>query len=386
MDSTCNETASDEPLFSPFEACDYEEISHYGIPVHCGAGEILYNDGEPADNIYFISRGTIQIYIHYEDGLEEILSIRGAGEILGEFAPSGESLFGTAQALEPVDAIKVERDRVLALFIKNPRISVKILGYLSSKMRDTDSFRLKLLQKKNEQIVKSYEELQNAQDELMKQERFAAVGSLASKIIHDIKGTITPLKIYSENLDTLSEEARKIGIATIKQSINRIIRICEELLEYVRGVQIVLNKKPIQLTHFIDNEVHFLKDILLRNSITVDSHFGYDGSVSLDEERMGRVLQNMMINAKDAMPSGGTLTITTEKRHDTAFINIKDTGCGIRREHLESIFEPFVSIGKKRGTGLGLTIAKKIVHEHEGTITAESDGKGSTFIIALPVS
>lgn len=385
MNFTCNETPSDEPLFSTFEACDYEELSHYGNPVHCGAGEILYHDGEPADSIYFISRGTIQIYAQYDDGLEEILSIRGAGEILGDFAPSGESLFGTAQALEQVDAIKVERDKFLTLFTNNPAIGVKILGYLSSKMRDTDSFRLKLLQKKNEQIVRSYEELKNAQDELMKQERFAAVGSLAGKIIHDIKGTITPLKIYSENLDTLSEEARKIGIATIRQSINRIIRICEELLEYIRGVPIVLNRKTVQLTCFIENEVQFLKDILLRNNIAVNLNFGYDGSVSIDEERMGRVLQNMLINAKDAMPSGGTLTIMTEKKDGSVLIIVKDTGCGISSEHLESIFEPFITIGKKKGTGLGLTISKKIVQEHDGTITVESDDKGTAFTIALPV-
>ncbi|MGV8121762.1 MAG: sensor histidine kinase [Candidatus Xenobiia bacterium LiM19] len=385
MNFTCNENPSDEPLFSTFEACDYEELSHYGNPVHCSAGEVFYHDGEPADSIYFISRGTVQIYAQYDDGLEEILSIRGAGEILGDFAPSGESLFGTAQALEQVDAIKVERDKFLTLFTNNPAIGVKILGYLSSKMRDTDSFRLKLLQKKNEQIVRSYEELKNAQDELMKQERFAAVGSLAGKIIHDIKGTITPLKIYSENLDTLSEEARKIGIATIKQSINRIIRICEELLEYIRGVPIVLNRKTVQLTCFIENEVQFLKDILLRNNIAVNLNFSYDSSVSVDEERMGRVLQNMLINAKDAMPSGGTLTIMTEKKDGSVLIIVKDTGCGISSEHLESIFEPFITIGKKKGTGLGLTISKKIVQEHDGTITVVSDSKGTAFTIALPV-
>jgi len=385
MNSTCNEIPSDEPLFSTFEACDYEELSCYGNPVHHSAGEILYYDGEPADCIYFISRGTVQIYAQYDDGLEEILSIRGAGEILGDFAPSGESLFGTAQALEQVDAIKVERDKFLSLFIQKPTIAVKILGYLSSKMRDTDSFRLKLLQKKNEQIVRSYEELKNAQDELMKQERFAAVGSLAGKIIHDIKGTITPLKIYSENLDTLSEEARKIGIATIRQSINRIIRICEELLEYVRGVPIVLNRKAVQLTCFIENEVQFVKDILSRNNIAVNLNLRYAGSVSLDEERMGRVLQNMITNARDAMPSGGTLTITTEKKDGSVLIVIKDTGCGISSEHLESIFEPFITIGKKKGTGLGLTISKKIVQEHDGTISVESDGKGTAFTITLPV-
>jgi signal transduction histidine kinase len=385
MNFTCNEPPSNESLFSQFEACDYQALSGYGASVRCRAGEILYSDGDPADVIYFISRGTVQIYKHYEDGLEEILSIRGAGEILGELVQSGEPLFGTAQALEEVEAIKVERDRFLKLFTENPAISIKILGYLSSKMRDTDSFRLRLLQKKNEQIVKSYEDLKNAQDELMKQERLAAVGNLASKIIHDIKGTITPLKIYSENLDSLSEDARKIGIATIKQSISRIIRICEELLEYVRGVPVVLNRKPVHLRFFIENEVQFLKDILTRNNINVDFRFNYDGGVTLDEERMGRVLQNIMMNARDAMPSGGTMTVLTEKRDEKAVITIRDTGCGIRSENLASIFLPFVSIGKKRGTGLGLSIAKKIVEEHEGTITVESDDKGSAFTIALPI-
>lgn len=368
-----------------FSLDELSEIEQFGQMAVFQPGDIIYREGEEGSSLFFIKEGSIQAFKLTRDFFDEILSIRSAGELLGEIYPGVESVrFATAQALEQVAAIRLEQSDFLRLSREKPPIVLKVLGYLSSKMKDSDNFRVRLLEKKNEQILRSYEELKNAQEELMKRERLAAVGGLASKIIHDIKGTITPLKVYSENLDHLPEEARNFGIQTIRLSIGRILRICEELLEYVRGTPISLQLNRRSIRDFIDHELAFLSSFM--NHIEVKTDFAYDGDIVIDDERMGRVLQNLLLNAKEAMPDGGMITIRTALADGCVEINVSDTGCGILGEMKEKIFEPFVSVGKKKGTGLGLTISKKIMEEHGGNIEVESEpGKGCSFILKIPV-
>lgn len=362
------------------------EMQNHGEMKHYAPGEIIFSEGEEGRTLFFLVEGNVQTFKASRDSLQEIISIKGPGEILGELSLSGEAeRFDTAQALGRVSLLKMEQQDFLKLSAERPQFLMKVVGYLSSEVRDADLYRISLLEKKNEQIVKSYEELKKAQDELMKRERLAAVGSLASKIIHDIKGTITPLKVYSENLDTLTEEARRFGLLTIRQSINRILRICEELLEFVRGAPLQLEKKPCQIREFVEHEVDFLNSIICTNNVQISLEFEYDGEVVIDSERLGRVLQNLLINAKDAMPKGGTIRLRTGRADDFIIIKVMDTGIGISDDMKEKIFEPFVTAGKKRGTGLGLSISRKIMEEHGGKILVESaPGEGATFSLFIP--
>ncbi len=371
-------------LFGPEELSG---IGKYGDTIRFSPGEMLFKEGEEGSALFFIVEGSVQTFRTNKDLQEEIISIKGPGELLGEISLSGAGeRFSTAQSLENVTAVKMEQKDFLSLTGDKPQILLKIMCHLSQELRDADLYRIRLLEKKNEQILRSYDDLKNAQDELMKRERLAAVGNLASKIIHDIKGTITPLKVYSENLDSLTDEARRFGLITIRLSINRIMRICEELLEYVRGVPLSLRKSTIGIHDFIKKEVDFLTGVICVNNIGINTEYEYDGTIIVDDERMGRVMQNLLLNARDAMPNGGTITIRTSSKDSFVVIAVSDTGCGIGEDIRERIFYPFVSMGKKKGTGLGLTISKKIMEEHGGRIDVESEpGKGATFILSIPL-
>ena len=107
----------------------------------------------------------------------------------------------------------------------------------------------------------------------------------------------------------------------------------------------------------------------------------------MDQDKMVRVFYNIAVNARDAMPQGGTLTVTTEKQNGFVKIDFKDSGSGMPEEVKRRIFEPFMTFGKKHGTGLGMSIVKKVIDDHKGRIEIESEmGKGTTIHIHLPVS
>jgi signal transduction histidine kinase len=112
----------------------------------------------------------------------------------------------------------------------------------------------------------------------------------------------------------------------------------------------------------------------------------YSGEVLIDSDRMTQVIQNILANARDAMPKGGRLTISTKEAKNQVELRFSDTGPGILPDLRGRIFEPFVSHGKKKGAGLGLSIARRIVEEHGGMIDLDSSGeRGASFVINLPL-
>jgi two-component system NtrC family sensor kinase len=106
-----------------------------------------------------------------------------------------------------------------------------------------------------------------------------------------------------------------------------------------------------------------------------------------DANQLQQVLLNLSLNACEAMPQGGTLTISTSARDGKVFVKVADTGCGIRQDHLDAIFEPFFSTKPSgKGTGLGLSVSYGIIQQHGGALEVESEeGRGTTLTIVLPV-
>ena len=112
----------------------------------------------------------------------------------------------------------------------------------------------------------------------------------------------------------------------------------------------------------------------------------YDGIIEMDGERFRRVIYNITGNAAEAMDSGGKLILKVLKEDNNVIFLFIDNGPGIPEEHQDKIFQPFYTVGKEKGTGLGMAIAKRIVEEHGGSISFDSvEGKGTTFKVVLPL-
>jgi signal transduction histidine kinase len=136
------------------------------------------------------------------------------------------------------------------------------------------------------------------------------------------------------------------------------------------------------------NEVlNFIEKDLEKNKIALIKNTQFKGIVRLDQDKMVRVFYNIASNARDAMSEGGSLTVATVDYDGYVRINFTDTGTGMPEEVKNRIFEPFMSYGKKHGTGLGMAIVKKVIDDHNGKIEINSVmGTGTTISIYLPIT
>jgi two-component system, NtrC family, sensor kinase len=233
-------------------------------------------------------------------------------------------------------------------------------------------------------------DLKEAQDQLIAQEKLAALGQMASVVGHELRNPLAVMNnsVYflktklgaaagQDGLDSKVEKHLNIVEGEIAKS-NTIIR---DVLDFVR------NRELITSVHQVDDLVaKAIERIQLPNGVSLSKQLTLGETEALvDEDELRQVLVNLMENACQAMIKGGTLTVGTKAQDDSVEIVIGDTGCGIPQEHLKKIFDAFFTT-KSRGTGLGLAVVKKIIDRHHGQIDVQSKvGEGTRFRIRLPV-
>ena len=230
---------------------------------------------------------------------------------------------------------------------------------------------------------------QRAQEEVMKSERLAMIGRLAAGVAHEINNPLTGVLTFShllrdkENLD----EQDKEDLDVIIHETTRAGEIVRGLLDFARERPVA--KEPLNVNEVIRQTVPLLGNREAFQQIAIQEDLAEDlPRVDGDVNQLQQVLLNLSLNACAAMPNGGTLTISTSVGDGRVLVKVADTGCGIRKEHLGRIFEPFFStkpVGQ--GTGLGLSISYGIIRQHGGDLKVQSEeGKGTTFTIVLPSS
>jgi two-component system, NtrC family, sensor kinase len=238
-------------------------------------------------------------------------------------------------------------------------------------------------------LHQSYEKLSETQTQLIRTERLASMGQMAAGIAHEVNNPLGTILIYSHLLrehEGLSDSVRADVERVIEEAI-RCKNIVGGLLNFARQSQAHL--LPVSLPELLEKaaETARAQDLPIRFVVDAPAELP---QAQLDWDQMLQVISNLLRNSMDAMPEGGTITMTAEWRESTQefVISVRDEGTGIPPEHLEKhIFTPFFStkaVGK--GTGLGLPICYGIVKMHRGQIHAQNntDGPGCTFRITLP--
>jgi PAS domain S-box-containing protein len=220
--------------------------------------------------------------------------------------------------------------------------------------------------------------------ELAKSQRFAAIGETAAMVGHDLRNPLQGIAgavyyLATKERPKPSKEGRKM-LQLIEEGIGRSDKIISDLLEYSRELRLELsetNAKSITENAFAT--VKIPKGVRVINSTKNEP------TMQLDLEKMRRVFLNLTLNAVDAMPKGGTLTIASTRSGDNVHITFKDTGEGMTTETLAKLWSPLFTT-KAKGMGFGMAIAKRLVEAHGGSINVESKlGKGSTFVVTLPI-
>lgn len=230
-------------------------------------------------------------------------------------------------------------------------------------------------------------ELVEAHDRLAHNGKVAALGRVAAQVAHEVRNPLHGLLLYSTHLK--NELSGKLAADQIEifdsiiDTINQLASTTEQILDFARPVRLAL--RPVDLNHLVNSVLKLLQVQISSNGITVEfDHGDSNHTVMLDEACIRAALLNLLLNAVEAMPTGGTLSITSATSAGTLSLAINDTGSGMSDDRVKKIFEPFNS-DKIGGLGLGMPYAKKIIEEHGGNINVESKlGKGTRVSISLP--
>ena len=249
-----------------------------------------------------------------------------------------------------------------------------------------------------ETVKKSYQELKEAQEQIIQVEKLASLGKLAATVAHEINNPLASVLTYTKLIkkiisrDKFQHKRAKDFyryLATMESETTRCGEIVKNLLAFSRRSKITMKTHSIE--EIIDRTLVLvaydleMKEIQLIKEIETDLP-----EIQCDIKQIQQVLLNIISNAAESMTEGGILTVTAKLSEKDGFlkIDISDTGCGIAKKDLKNIFEPFFTSKEEgKGVGLGLSVVYGIITRHNGSIEVESaTGEGSTFKILLPTS
>jgi len=230
--------------------------------------------------------------------------------------------------------------------------------------------------------------LRDTQEQLLQSEKLAAMGRLTSQIAHELNN---PLYGIMNTLELLKTEVppenkrRKILDMALSETV-RLTELLRKMLSFSKPDE--EERQPVDINTIMDEILLLMTKQLQENSVRISSFFSDGlGKVYASKNQLRQVFLNLISNARDAMPDGGTLTIKTAKQGDDIHIEVSDTGVGIRDENIERIFDAFFTTKDNiKGVGLGLSVCYGFIKEHGGDIKVSSKkGEGTTFIVIIPI-
>lgn len=376
------------PFFEELTDDDIHSISKYCTDSIFEPGQILFDEGDPADMFYIIMEGEVEVWKAFGTDDEDMLAVHGHGKLFGEMALiDNMPRSATVKTRTQTRLLQIGEHDFQNMVRENSSVAFSIVRSLSSMVRKSNETFLEDLKERNLELERANIDLKTAHEELIKKERLSNLGKFSSMILHDLRNPISTVKAYTELLlmnSDLPEKPRKY-ISNIKFETERINNLASELLDYSRG-DIRLDMKIVDLSDFLSNLETSVKRRFSSNNINIIFENNFNDHAVFDFERMMRVMMNLAENARKALAGKGFFSITAEKEDRTLQFIIKDNGEGMSPDIQKHIFEPFYSSSRGGGTGLGMVIVKNIVEAHEGELEiVSSPGRGTEIKIHLPL-
>lgn len=237
--------------------------------------------------------------------------------------------------------------------------------------------------------------LRRSQAALLRSERLATIGQMASSIIHDLRNPLATILTAAEVMknERLEIERRRTMLENLLRASDRMEAMLSDILEFSNS-SYRLQRKPHSLAGIVRNVCQDMETQIAQLGIHLDVQVPETIILDVDAERLARVFENLIVNSVQAFHQNRALAGAPPPRIEIVAagnshcirIEVRDNGPGTPQEIRERLFEPFISHGKRGGTGLGLAIARAIIEAHGGHIgLAESEGRGATFFIELPI-
>jgi signal transduction histidine kinase len=343
-----------------------EELVEIPELITTGADEVLFDEGESPDYLYLIVSGAVRVSKQGRGGRQETLSYFGDGDFFGEMALLDmEPRSARAFAMQPSILGRVDREGFERLLRAAPgRLSTNLATGIVERLRSA-----------NDQFI----------EELTRSERLNLIGSMATAVAHDFRNPMSAILMAAELISETTDDAdHRESAGVIRRAVGQMVAMTDELLDFARGMPDLRRRRvpAAQVMAMLDEQIlHRLE----RDGFAVDRRIAVDGDLYVEPVRFCRVLVNVLKNAAEAMPEGGTITFGVEPRAGEVCFSVADTGIGIPPEVLPTVFEPFVTHGKSNGTGLGMAIARSVVEAHGGRIRLRStQGQGTTVEITIP--
>jgi two-component system, NtrC family, sensor histidine kinase HydH len=240
-----------------------------------------------------------------------------------------------------------------------------------------------LVQERTASLRQAVTDLEQAQARLVRQEKMAAMGQLASTVGHELRNPLAVIMNVLYLVETMpgaaASEAMRRHLATARRETSAASLIVSDLLDYAAG------RAPMAApVHLDDLVTEALSVVPPPAGVEVVKHVEPDTEINADRDQIRQVLLNLITNGYDSMPEGGVLDVSVRSAGDSAQIRVTDTGMGMDEETRSQIFVPFYTT-KSRGIGLGLAVTKRVVEAHGGTITVRSTPSvGTSFTVTVP--
>jgi signal transduction histidine kinase len=336
---------------------------------HFAAGSEIFHEDDPGNGVYFVKAGLVEISSLVGAGNRRVFSRLGPGEIFGEMAIiEHRPRSATATAVKDTDAYFLPRGEMLSFLQRSPALAFDLLQTISHRLREFTHLYLR---------------------EVVQAERLAVVGKLARSIIHDLKNPLSIIGLSAEMLDRpgMPPEARTRAQTRIRKQVERISDMVGDILIFTENTPADMEIKPASFRTFVLDLIANLRGEAELKDARIEMQNEPPGVlVPFNPRRLSRVFSNLVHNATDRMPEGGTIYLRFSCDEKEIVTEIEDTGPGIAPETADNLFEAFTASGKAHSGGLGLSICKKIIEDHKGRIWARHEpGRGAVFAFALPL-
>jgi signal transduction histidine kinase len=325
--------------------------------------EVLFSEGDTPDALYLVLEGCIDVLKNNSAGQPQIIAHILENDFIGELAIlDGGPRSATARASGAARVAAISRDVVLE-HLSHSAAGLDLTLKIVSRIRTSNQLRV---------------------EELMRQEKMSIVGRMINGIIHDFRNPFAVILMLAGLIRRMHPDVAGY-CDTISEQIDRLTGMTEDVLEYSRGgsaLKVNALSPEAMLARFARMNQDYLAS--LKIDLVIEA---VDGRIEGDEDKLLRVLQNLVSNAAHALePEGGQIKITAAFA-DTGelAIEVSDNGPGIPEQVRHNLFEAFSTYGKKNGIGLGMAITHAIIQAHGGSIRFETaTGQGTTFYIQLP--
>lgn len=235
----------------------------------------------------------------------------------------------------------------------------------------------------NAELQAAYADLRQTVGQLLQAERLSSLAEIASGVVHEVRNPLSAIKGAVEILeDEIPEDSPRREFARIaKVEVERINKLVSEFLKFARPPE--LARTVASVNDLVNSTIQLLNHQTEAAKIEIKREMAsHLPAVEIDTDQITQVLLNLAINAVEAMPNGGTITFRTRSEEGGIVIEVEDSGGGISTDIVDHIFDPFFTT-KDKGSGLGLSVAHKIIAQHEGTITAKNSLFGANMTVFL---